>query len=138
MSARKTGLQKAEHLESAIYHDVVASIQNVRADRRFFPYLQVHEYEGLLFSDPYAFARSGQEALSAQLLAVRNGFATPEDINDEPQTAPSKRVLTIYRSYRKVIEGTVAAQHVGIEAMRRQCPHFHQWVSRLETLRPIE
>lgn len=134
-----TGFQKASVRELAIYQDIVASAPETRPDLRFYPYLQVHEYEGLLFSDPDAFARGlGQQVLSGRLRAIRNAFATPEDINDDPQSAPSKRVLAIYGSYRKVIEGTVAAQQVGIEAMRQQCPHFHQWVSRLETAAPLD
>lgn len=133
-----TGLQKASVRELAIYQDIVASAPETRPDLRFYPYLQVHEYEGLLFSDPDAFARGlGQQVLSGRLRAIRDAFATPEDINDDPQSAPSKRVLAVYGSYRKVIEGTVAAQEVGVATMRQQCPHFHQWVSRLETATPL-
>lgn len=132
------GLQKARILEQAIYQDIVASAPEARPDLRFYPYLQVHEYEGLLFSDPDAFARGlGQQFLSGQLHAIRNAFATPEDINDDPNSAPSKRVAGVYRSYRKVIEGTVAAQEVGVGTMRQQCPHFHEWVSRLEAAIPL-
>jgi hypothetical protein len=133
-----TGLQKASVRELAIYQDIVASDPETRPDLRFYPYLQVHEYEGLLFSDPDAFARGlGQQVLSGRLRAIRDAFATPEDINDNPQSAPSKRVLAVYGSYRKVIEGTVAAQEVGVATMRQRCPHFHQWVSRLETATPL-
>ena len=133
-----TGLQKALIREQAIYQDILESAPDTRADLRFVPYLQVHEYEGLLFSDPDAFARGlGHQGLSLQLQAVRNAFATPEDINDDPQSAPSKRVLGIYGSYRKVIEGTVAAQQVGVATMRQHCPHFNDWVSRLEAARPL-
>jgi hypothetical protein len=55
-----------------------------------------------------------------------------KSIADIPASAPSKRVLGVYRSYRKVIEGAVAAQEVGISTMRQQCPHFHEWISRLD------
>jgi Domain of unknown function (DUF4276) len=134
-----TGVQKAMAHEQAIYQDIVASVPEMRADVRFYPYLQVHEYEGLLFSDPNALARGlGQQNLSGQLHAIRNAFQTPEDINDDPNRAPSKRVISVYHGYRKVIEGTVAAQEVGMETMRQQCPHFHQWVSRLEAAVPLE
>jgi hypothetical protein len=134
-----TGVQKAMAHEQAIYQDIVASVPEARADVRFYAYLQVHEYEGLLFSDPNALARGlGQQNLSGQLHAIRNAFQTPEDINDDPNRAPSKRVISVYHGYRKVIEGTVAAQEVGVETMRQQCPHFHQWVSRLEAAVPLE
>lgn len=134
----QTGHQKARIREQAIYQDIVASAPGTRADVRFYPYLQVHEYEGLLFSDPDAFARGlGQQALSGQLHTIRNAFASPEDINEDPDHAPSKRVVGVYRSYRKVIEGTVAAQEVGVQTMRQQCPHFHEWVSGLEAATPL-
>lgn len=134
----QNGLQKALVQEEAMYRDIVESSPDTRADLRFYPYLQVHEYEGLLFSDPDAFASGlGQTHLAGQLHAVRNSFVTPEDINDDPQTAPSKRIISIYRSYRKVIEGTISAQRVGLDRMRQQCPHFDQWVSRLESATPL-
>jgi hypothetical protein len=95
----------------------------------------LHEFEGLLFSDPPAFARGiNQSNLAGQFQSIRNGFPTPEDINDSPTTAPSKRVLQLCRSYRKVLNGTQAAMTVGIEAMRRECRHFREWIERLEKL----
>jgi hypothetical protein len=134
----QSGLQRAQSIERAIYDDILAAIPEFRPERRFYPYLQVHEFEGLLFSDPDAFARGlGQLTIAGQLHVIRNAFPTPEDINDNPASAPSKRVLGIYSSYRKVIEGTVAAQEVGVPTMRQQCPHFHEWVSRLEAATPL-
>ena len=63
---------------------------------------------------------------------IRDTFSTPEDINDSTETAPSKRVLELCTGYRKPLHGTLAALEVGIEAMRRECPHFRDWVERLE------
>ena len=101
----------------------------------FLPYIQLHEYEGLLFSDPPAFATAiNRPNLTQTFQRVRDAFLTPEDINDDPATAPSKRVLQAYGSYRKVLHGTVAARGVGIEAMRRECPHFRNWLEWLEEL----
>ena len=139
VAANQSGQLKAQAIEQAIYNDIVAAIPEHQPERRFYPYLQVHEFEGLLFSDPDAFARGlGQLGIAGQLRAVRNAFPTPEDINDNPASAPSKRVMGIYRSYRKVIEGTVAAQEVGVPIMRQQCPHFHEWVTRLEGATPLQ
>lgn len=133
------GAAKANAIEQALYKDILNDLPNLRADLRFFPYIQVHEYEGLLFSNPDALARAlRKENLSLQLRAIRDSVSTPEDINDNPNTAPSKRIEQLYSSYKKVIEGTVAAQAVGLEAMRQQCPHFNAWVARLETTVPLE
>ena len=59
-------------------------------------------------------------------------FDTPEEINNDPNNAPSKRVLAIYPGYRKVIEGTQAAKSVGIASMRTACHHFREWLEVLE------
>jgi hypothetical protein len=127
--------EKVERIERAMKEDFIANADILRPDIRFIPYLQLHEYEGLLFSDPERFASGiGQQHLAAQFRSIRDSFATPEDINDDPNTAPSKRVLQACQAYRKVIHGTQAAQSVGIEAMRRECPHFRGWVERLEVL----
>ena len=135
-----SGPQRAELIERAVYKDISAAIPELRADIRFIPYLQPHEYEGLLFSDPCfsdlgIFASVlGKPYLSKQLRDIRDAFPTPEDINDKPNSAPSKRVLSLYSAYQKVIEGTLAAQEVGLETMRQECRHFAAWLSRLESL----
>jgi hypothetical protein len=128
-------IQKVEHIERAIKDDICGRIPHRRPDVRLIPYLSLHEYEGLLFSDPDALAQAvKQPNLARRFHEVRNSFPTPEDIDDSPESAPSKRVIAIYSAYRKVIEGTLAARAVGIERMRRECEHFRNWLERLETL----
>lgn len=58
--------------------------------RRFIPYVQMHEFEGLLFSNPAQFATSiYQSDLQSEFQKIRDQFQTPEDINDDPNTAPA-------------------------------------------------
>jgi hypothetical protein len=129
-----SSIQKVERIEQVIKQDICRQIPD--AEVRFIPYLQLHEYEALLFSDTAAFARAiKKQGLEHQLKNVRDSFATPEDIDDGSNTAPSKRVQGIYPPYKKVIEGTLAAQAVGIDAMRQECPHFRNWLERLEAIR---
>jgi hypothetical protein len=128
-------VQKVEHIERAVRDDICGQIREFRPEVRFIPYLSLHEYEGLLFSDPDAFAHSlGRPQIASRFRAIRNDFPTPEDINNDPETAPSKRVIGIYPAYRKVIEGTIAARAVGIQSMRQECAHFRDWLRRLEGL----
>jgi hypothetical protein len=128
-------IQKVEHIERAVKEDVCRQIPGFRPDVRLIPYLSLHEYEGLLFSDPDAFGQSiGQPHLANRFRQVRNDFPTPEDINNHPETAPSKRVIDIYPAYRRVIEGTLAARAVGIQRMRQECTHFRDWLEQLEGL----
>jgi len=130
-----SNMDKVSHTERALQEAIVEEAPDLRADVRFLPYLQLHEYEGLLFSDPDAFANSiFQRHLAGQFQSIRDEFPTPEDINDSPNTAPSKRVAELYPSYNKPLDGKRAAIAVGIEAMRRECPHFRAWLERLETL----
>lgn len=138
LPANLSGLEKATRIEKGIYQDIISTIPDLRPDIRFFPYLQVHEYEGLLFSNPETFANAlGKGTLSQQLRSVRNTVTSPEDINDDPNTAPSKRILRLYPSYKKVIEGTVAAQAIGLQNMRQECPHFGSWVAHLQSIVPL-
>ena len=130
-----SNLDKVTHIEQAVSGDIIAQAPGLRPDVRFIPHPQLHEFEGLLFSDPTAFASGiNQSNLAGQFQSIREGFPTPEDINDGPASAPSKRVLRLCGSYRKVLNGTQAAKNVGVDAMRRECPHFREWFERLEQL----
>ena len=129
---------KAVQIERAVKEDICARIPEFRPGIRFLPYIQLHEFEGLLFSRPSVFAAAiNQEQLARHFRQVRDNFPTPEDINDDPLTAPSKRVLAAYPQYRKVLHGTLAAQAVGIAAMRQECPHFREWLDRLAALHQL-
>ena len=120
-------LVRARHVETQWAEDI--------ADPRFHPYLMVHEFEALLFSKPEELSKVVRIPGARQRLkAIRNNFPTPEDINNDPKTAPSKRILRIFPGYHKVAHGTMVAGRIGLQTMRRECPHFDQWVSWLETL----
>lgn len=61
-------------------------------------------------------------------------FATPESIDDSPQLAPSKRIEALMPLYRKPLMGPLAAQRIRLAAIRGECPHFGDWLARLERL----
>jgi hypothetical protein len=126
------GVDKVIHLERAMRDDIIAHAPDLRPDVRFIPYLQLHEYEALLFSGPEAFATGiFQPGLAGPLREIREKFPTPEDIDDTPTGAPSKRILRLCRSYNKVLDGTRAAVAVGVPAMQDECLHFRDWLDRL-------
>ena len=102
---------------------------------RFIPYVQMHEFEGLLFSDPVRFA-SGicRPKCGERLQTIRNEFATPEEISDDPTTAPSKRIQAVCRDYEKPTHGTLASLEIGLDTIRRKCRLFDGWLKRLEAL----
>lgn len=111
------------------------TIPPFRPDVRFIPYIQIYEFEGLLFSDPAALSRGMfRTDLELRLQAIRDGFGSPEDINDSYQTAPSKRILQLDSGYDKVISGALAAEEMGIDVIKAQCPRFNGWFEKLASL----
>ena len=128
--SRPTLAERAAAVEQSILQD----ISNAAGHRpRFFPYVVMHEFEGLLFSDPGRFAQSlGHPDLASELHAIRAGFPTPEDINDSPLNAPSKRIRKLYRGYQKPLMAVLALEHIGLAAVRGACPLFNAWVTTLE------
>ncbi len=70
--------------------------------------------------------------MAARLLAIRHEFPTPEDINDSPTTAPSKRIKAVAPAYDKLLHGVAAASEIGLARMRSECPHFAEWIVFIE------
>lgn len=93
----------------------------------------MHEFEGLLFSDCERFGRGiFRPDLVPQFQEIRKQFSTPEEIDDSPVTAPSKRVEALVTGYQKPLLGALAVLEIGLDAIRRACPHFREWLERLE------
>ena len=126
---------KAPAIEDALAERVVEAMGPGFNPNRFVPFVMMHEFEALLFSDCERFARGiGHPRLAASLQSIRDAFANPEEIDDSPITAPSKRIESLVPGYQKPSLGTLAARAIGIETMRRACPHFRHWLNRLEQL----
>ena len=127
---------KPVSVENALHDDVIRQMGPGFNANRFVPFVMMHEFEALLFSDCQRFAEgigSGSER-ARDFQHIRDQFDNPEHINDSPVTAPSKRILALVPGYQKPLDGTNAALHVGLGAIRSQCPHFADWLSRLERL----
>jgi hypothetical protein len=126
--------EKARLVEGALPQDVESEMGKRFDARRFVPFVVMHEFEGLLFSDCGAFSRGiDRPDLEGSLRQIRDQFPTPEDINDSPLTAPSKLIKSLYPRYEKRLMGCLAAIEIGIECMRRECPHFSGWLVDLES-----
>lgn len=127
--------EKATRVEHALLESVREEMGPAFNPERFIPFVMIHEFEGLLFSDCTAFGRGiGREDLEPQLRQIREGFSTPEHIDDSPLTAPSKRVEGLVSGYQKPLHGTLAALEIGLARIRAECNHFHRWMLTLESL----
>ncbi len=118
---------KVAHLEEAFGQDI--------GHRRFRPYLQLHEFEALMFVDPQRTAAQfpGVNRLDA-LGDIKAAFNSPEEIDDDPNNAPSKRLLELFPGYQKTLHGPLATVEVGLDQIRGECPHFDEWLEWLEGL----
>jgi len=118
-------LEKASIIERQIEQDI--AIDN------FFANLIVHEFEGLLYSNADCFA----DWFSGALPVLRKdmlGAASPEHINDGPNTAPSKRIKRACPGYDKVLHGPLIATSIGLEVIRAKCLHFDAWLNSISKL----
>lgn len=122
--------QKVATIEKAMAADI--------SDWRFIPYIQLHEFEALLFVDPKKFEIEYFDNPDgiAVLEAVRNNINNPELINQGTTTAPSKRIIDVYPNYEgnKPAIGSMIAHEIGIDALKSACAHFNEWVTKLENL----
>ena len=118
--------EKVSCLENAIKADIGAE--------NLIPYLQIHEFEALLFADIKGFNPyfSVDEKDIQEVNKIIGSFPNPELINDSPITAPSKRLLEILPSYKKTFQGILIAMENGIENMLQKCPHFANWAEQLK------
>jgi len=116
---------RVRHVEEATYKDL-------GSPRNLIPFLALHEFEALLFADPVITAAViPAPEKASELIAIAGGLA-PEDINEHVDSAPSKRLLKVCPTFKKTLHGPVAAERIGLAAIRSCCPHFDSWVIRLD------
>ncbi len=107
-------------LEQKIHSAVDSELKH-----KLIPYVQMYEFEGLLFSSPEAIASQLQDEklhqwASAILLEFNNN---PELVNNSKETAPSKR-LEANTIYRKTTHGPNIAKEIGVDKIRAMCSGF--------------
>ncbi len=128
-----TAIQKAGILEAATSDEIVKLFASYNAKSRFVPYIEMHEFEALLFSDADILAEmTGIDVL--QIREILEEYNNPEEINDDPAKAPAKRLEALENGYRKVANGKTISEAIGLQTMRSQCAHFNDWLTKLEHL----
>jgi hypothetical protein len=100
----------------------------------YFPYIQLHEFEALLFSDLDAVSKKYFYHDITPLRACVAEKKNPELINNGEQTAPSKRILSCIPDYDKATTGIDILETIGLKTLRSKCPHFNEWITKLEKI----
>lgn len=131
--------QKVDLLEREFKQDI--AVESNLFSKRFLPYIQPYEFEGLLFSDISRLIEQESDwrrSLPA-LQEVRNSFPSPEHINDGYDTKPSKRLERHLKTikYIKTYHGPLAIQSIGIGRLCEECKHFSEWYQSLYQLEPV-
>lgn len=119
-------------LENAMKEDIDDSVRF-----RFIPYIQLHEFEGLLFNNIDTFKRNIPENEFTdirELESLINNNSNPELINDGALTAPSKRLVRLISGYNKIVYGAILAQEIGLERLRAKAVRFDEWIVNLESI----
>lgn len=120
-------------LEKAIIEDL--EIEKGQVFPYLLPYIQLHEFEALVFSSINAIKSlySNEDAKLNELEQIISEYPNPEDINDSPQTVPSKRLKNnqLIKGYNKVNDGIMIIEEAGIETVLSKCPRFKTWVETL-------
>jgi hypothetical protein len=124
-------VERLAFLENAIIEDLEK--EKGKEFPNLFPYIQLHEFEALVFSSLRGISSlfENNEADFSEIKKIIDAHPNPEDINDSPETAPSKRLLKLIKGYNKVIDGIMIIEEIGIETVLKKCPKFNSWVETL-------
>ena len=120
-------------LEEAMKKDISNSLQH-----RFIPYLQLHEFEALLFIDLQTFYEQVPKSDLVGIDELEETFAkysNPEMINNSKITSPGHRLERIIKGYKKPLYGHYLAEAIGIQRIREKCSRFNHWVETLISIR---
>jgi len=121
-----TPMQRITHVENAI-------AEHFASPGNFLPFLVLHEFEAWLFSSPDELPRALTEPSKRnQFEAICASVATPEEINERPDFAPSKQIQRMFPAYKKTLHGPTTAARIGVERIRAACPHFNDWMIKIE------
>jgi hypothetical protein len=108
---------------------------------RVIPYVQMYEFESLLFSDSEILAKNlytKKDKVDKILAEFDND---PERINNSFNTKPSKRILELYNKkncpdktdYNKVFHGNQIAQEIGYNKIISKCSLFSSWMQDIKS-----
>lgn len=102
---------------------------------RFIPFFALHEFEAWLYCSPEIVAEHfGRANLAEAVGQVVREAGEPELINHGELTHPKARLQGMGSGYKETSDGPILMGKIGIERVRLACPHFSDWLDRLEML----
>lgn len=122
--------KRMELLEKEMKDSIDSSISH-----KFIPYIQLHEFEGLIFNDINVFVSQIPKGDFINLRELEDTIQNnpkPELINDTPDNAPSYRLARVIKGYNKIVYGALLAESIGLERIRAKCSRFNNWILLLE------
>lgn len=124
---------RIDKLESAFKQDIGSD--------RFIPYIQIYEFEALLFCNIEKLAdkfRQCDREIKKLEKILDQYQGNPEYIDGGLDTAPSKRILKALEKsdtrYNKPQMGGELTAAIGMDTLKANCRHFSTWVEKLERL----
>ena len=121
---------RADALEAAISADLQRE--------QLIPYIQVHEFESLLFTDLNklrSLCENERDERALHRLAKELAGLEPERINGGAETHPYARIFGVFgRRYQKRVDGPNLLHEIGLPTLLERAPRFAAWVRRLEGL----
>lgn len=134
------GFPEIPNTDAEIYKDIVRLEEAIASqfnNRRFKPYLQLHEFEAFLFIEPELTARAAlRQQGTISIRQHRNQFNHVEEINLGRDTAPSKRLIATIGKYNKPRIGAKVTQELGVSRLMQECPKFASWVNWMLSFAP--
>lgn len=125
--------KRMDLLEKAMAQDIEDRLRH-----RFMPYMQLHEFEGLLFNDINIFYEQIPKEELVGVVELEQTFRdypdNPEMINNKKETSPSNRLERIIFGYNKVVYGNYLAEAIGLDRIRSKSPRFNNWLEKIENL----
>lgn len=119
---------RVDEIEKAVELDMKGKIP---ALPDFFPYIQMYEFEALLFSGIEGFELIlDDEAQLKKIQEIIDEYENPEKINGGKDSAPSKRLAKIY-NYDKTADSELILEMLGLDVIFGKCPRFSKWLEDL-------
>jgi Domain of unknown function (DUF4276) len=122
----KSPKERVKHVEQSI-------TGHFGSPKFFRPYLSLHEFEALVFSDCEITATTlGDPGSAKKLKEIVDRHGSPEYINEKPDQNPASRLQKLFPAYQKRLHGPIISSRIGVTSLRSACEHFGGWISSLE------